>query len=172
MGKAARHLTAKNDIWAKNGTSPARYGGLTLTNQPWHFLAMRKKLTAIHLTLSATRLLALLAVFGLAILPQGVMPHVGETGGLELVLCSADGPVSMVIDPITGEASRKSPTGSAKSGCDWALAHSLTTLTAATPTPIPPQTLDRRAAPAMAAALWRPAHDPRGLYARGPPSLT
>jgi hypothetical protein len=100
------------------------------------------------------------------------MPHVGETGGLELVLCSAEGPVSMIIDPVTGEARRKAPSGSAKPGCDWAVAHGLTTLQAATPTPIPPQTHDRRATPSLAPALWQPAHDPRGLYARGPPTLT
>ena len=119
----------------------------------------------------ATRLLAFVAAFGLAILPHGVMPHVGAGGALELVLCSVDGPVTMVVDPITGETKRKMPSGSAKPACDWATAHGAVTILAEAPQPIPPETLDRRAAPAMATAVWRPAHDPRGLYARGPPAL-
>ncbi len=119
----------------------------------------------------ATRLLAFLAAFGLAILPTGVMPHVGATGALELVLCSVEGPVTMVVDPITGETKRKAPSDSAKPACDWATAHSSGTVLTEAPFPKPPQTLDRQAAPAMETALWRPAHDPRGLYARGPPSL-
>jgi hypothetical protein len=119
----------------------------------------------------ATRLLAFVAAFGLAILPTGVMPHVGATGALELVLCSVEGPVTMVVDPITGETKRKAPSGSAKPACDWATAHSSGTVLTEAPFPKPPQTLDRQAAPAMETALWRPAHDPRGLYARGPPSL-
>lgn len=119
----------------------------------------------------ATRLLAFVAAFGLAILPTGVMPHVGATGALELVLCSVEGPVTMVVDPITGETKRKVPSDSAKPACDWATAHSSGTVLTEAPFPKPPQTLDRQAAPAMETALWRPAHDPRGLYARGPPSL-
>ena len=119
----------------------------------------------------ATRLLAFVAAFGLAILPTGVMPHVGATGALELVLCSVEGPVTMVVDPITGETKRKAPSDSAKPACDWATAHSSVTVLTEAPFPKPPQTLDRQAAPAMETALWRPAHDPRGLYARGPPSL-
>ena len=119
----------------------------------------------------ATRLLAFVAAFGLAILPTGVMPHVGATGALELVLCSVEGPVTMVVDPITGETKRKAPSDSAKPACDWATAHSSGTVLTEAPFPKPPQTLDRQAAPAMETALWRPAHDPRGLYARGPPSL-
>lgn len=119
----------------------------------------------------ATRLLAFVAAYGLAILPTGVMPHVGATGALELVLCSVEGPVTMVVDPITGETKRKAPSDSAKPACDWATAHSSGTVLTEAPFPKPPQTLDRQAAPAMETALWRPAHDPRGLYARGPPSL-
>jgi hypothetical protein len=119
----------------------------------------------------ATRLLAFVAAFGLAILPNWVMPHVGATGALELVLCSVEGPVTMVVDPITGETKRKAPSDSAKPACDWATAHSSVTVLTEAPFPKPPQTLDRQAAPAMETALWRPAHDPRGLYARGPPSL-
>lgn len=119
----------------------------------------------------ATRLLAFVAAFGLAILPTGVMPHVGATGALELVLCSVEGPVTMVVDPITGETKRKAPSDSAKPACDWATAHSSGTVLTEAPFPKPPQTLDRQAAVAMETALWRPAHDPRGLYARGPPSL-
>lgn len=123
-------------------------------------------------TQSAARLMAVVALLGLAILPQGVMPHVGADGGLELVLCSSEGPVSMIIDPATGEARRKGPAESAKPACDWAIAHSFSVLLADTPAPSPPETLDKRATVALATSVWRPAHDPRGIYARGPPSLT
>lgn len=145
--------------------------GLTDRAGLWHPLAMRAPDRIRRLTQHVTRLLAVVAALGLAALPQGAMPHVGTAGALELVLCSVDGPVTMVVDPITGETKRKAPGGSAKPACDWATAHGPVALIAAPLPPSPPQTLDRRAAPSLAVALWRPAHDPRGLYARGPPSL-
>lgn len=117
------------------------------------------------------RLLAVLAVFGLSLLPPGVMPDIAADGSIEMVLCSGDGAVTMVYDPATGETHPKQDRQSAKPGCDWAMAHA-----EAGQAPLPfvlalPETATRRAAPALANDLWRPAHDPRGLYARGPPIL-
>lgn len=117
------------------------------------------------------RLLTACALLGLVLLPPGVMPHVGASGALEMVLCSAQGPVTMVIDPVTGETHRKPPADSAKPACDWAMAQPIAALQASLPPLAAPVQLDRRATPARANALWRPAHDPRGLYARGPPSV-
>ena len=90
---------------------------------------------------------------------------IGQGAQIKAAFCMA------INDPITGETKRKAPSDSAKPACDWATAHSSGTVLTEAPFPKPPQTLDRQAAPAMETALWRPAHDPRGLYARGPPSL-
>lgn len=117
------------------------------------------------------RLLAVLAVLSVGLLPPGVMPERAADGGIEMVLCSGEGAVVMVMDPTTGEARPKPDSTSAKPGCDWAMAQGVADLA---PTPFvltAPKTTTRRAAPARAADLWRPAHDPRGLYARGPPAL-
>jgi len=117
------------------------------------------------------RLLAVLAVLGLSLLPPGVMPERRMAGGLEMVLCSGAGAVAMVLDPATGEMQPKPDRTSAKPGCDWAMAQAGADLA-----PMPfvltaPMMATRRAAPPLANPLWRPAHDPRGLYARGPPAL-
>lgn len=118
------------------------------------------------------RLLAVLAVLGLSLLPPGVMPDMAADGSIEMVLCSGEGAVTMVYDPATGETRPKQDRQSAKPGCDWAMAQDTAGLG-----PLPfalalPEPSTRRASPALAADLWRPAHDPRGLYARGPPLLT
>ena len=60
--------------------------------------------------------------------------------------------------------------GSILSGNQQAMAQAGVTLPAALTLPLPPQTLVR-AAPALASLDFRPTHDPRGIYARGPPSL-
>lgn len=117
------------------------------------------------------RLLAVLAVLSLGLIPPGVMAEQGADGGIEMVLCAGDRAATMVLDPTTGEARPKQNSQSAKPGCDWAMAQAAADLA-----PLPfalaqPPAQARRAAPALANDLWRPAHDPRGLYARGPPTL-
>ena len=113
---------------------------------------------------------ALLALVALGILPPGVMPQLAGDG-IEMVLCSGDGAVTMVLDPATGELSPKQEPNSGKPGCDWAMAQALADLPAqATALPLPMFTT-HRAQRDLAADLWRPAHDPRGIYARGPPTL-
>lgn len=119
----------------------------------------------------AARLLALVALLGFGILPNGVMPHLGKDGTIELVLCTGDGPVTMLLDADTGQAEHKAPTDTAKPACDWSMANSHSMGLGETSTASPPETLGHRANPTLATNLWRPAHDPRGLYARGPPSL-
>ena len=87
----------------------------------------------------------LLAVLSLGILPPGVMPGRSADGGIEMVLCSDDGAVVMVLPPVTGVTRPKPDRTSAGRG--------------------------RSGAPALANDIWRPAHDPRGLYPRGRPDL-
>lgn len=102
-----------------------------------------------------------------ALFPVGVMPGQDQDGQTVMVLCSGDGPMLMVLDPITGEF-RKAPASSAKSSCHWAHGPALADLALPQPVPVP-ILLTRRAALPLAAALWMPAHDPRGIFARGPP---
>ena len=97
------------------------------------------------------------------------MPGQGSDGGVVLVLCSGSGPMLMRLDPATGTF-KKAPPASPKSACDWGMAQVGITLPAAIALPLPPQTL-ARATSALASLDFRPAHDPRGIYARGPPSL-
>ena len=117
----------------------------------------------------ALRLLVVLPLLALGLFPAGVMPTLGSDGGMVLVLCSGDGPMLMTVDPATGTF-KKAPPSAPKTACDWAMAQAGGTLPAAMTLPLPPQNLVR-SAPALASLDYRPAHDPRGIYARGPPSL-
>ena len=117
----------------------------------------------------ALRLVVVLPVLALVLFPAGMMPGQATDGQMVWVLCSGDGPVMMTIDPATGAFKQVPPSGT-KSACDWDMAHSGVTLPATLTTPLPLQSLVR-AAPALASLDFRPAHDPRGIYARGPPSL-
>lgn len=115
------------------------------------------------------RLPVVLALLALGILPPGVMPAPGQDGGMVMVICSGGDAVNMVLDPATGTYVPATPV-SEKPGCDWAMAHGTAVLVLPAPLPLP-AFATRRAAPALSADLWRPAHDPRGVLARGPPVL-
>lgn len=106
--------------------------------------------------------LMLLPFLALSLLAQGVMPDHGP-GGLRLVLCTADGPVEMVVD--LGQA----PEGQKPLKCDWAAGHGTTDLPGLTRQPTPPASAGR-SLEAPAPAHLRAAFDPRGLFARGPPA--
>lgn len=95
----------------------------------------------------------------------GLMP--AEAGGRAImVICSGDGPMMMVLDPTTGTF-HPAPSETRKSGCDWAGCGAV----ALEPRLAVPVFAPRLSgmAPATAAILWRPSHDPRGVWARGPP---
>lgn len=99
------------------------------------------------------------------------MPERNASGAMEMVLCTGDGAVVMLMDPATGEMRPKQPRQSAKPGCDWAMGQALADAAPLAFVLALPQAQTRRAARALANDLWRPAHDPRGIYARGPPAL-
>jgi hypothetical protein len=117
----------------------------------------------------ALRLVVVVPLLALGLFPAGVMPSQDSDGQVVLVLCSGNGPMLMTVDPTTGTF-KKAPPSAPKAACDWAMAQAGVTLPAALTLPLPPQSL-ARAAPALASLDFRPAHDPRGIYARGPPSL-
>lgn len=122
----------------------------------------RLSLSALQRLLQVALLVPLLLS---AFVPQGVMPGGDGAGGLVMVLCSGDGPVEITLDPVTGEPVEKRATA-----CDWACGQFAAALIDHPALPPRAATLHRAAA-ALPDALWQPAHDPRSLWARGPPSL-
>lgn len=115
-------------------------------------------------------LVVMLLAFGIgAMQPRGTMAVATASGGLVLVLCSGTGPVQMVLDPVTGTV-KPLPDEAPAKPCDWAMAQGCAIET----TQVLAALFDAALRPAFAeqigAPYW-PAHDPRGLYARGPPAL-
>lgn len=102
----------------------------------------------------------------LSLLPQGVMPDRNTAGEMVLVLCSPDGPVAVTVDLATGQAHKKT----ASSPCHWSIAQAGLDL-------VPPFILALPLGSTQVTLasgttdLWRPAYDPRGIWARGPPIL-
>lgn len=86
-----------------------------------------------------------------------------------LVLCTGDGPMLMTLDAESGTL-RKAPPAAPKAACDWAMTAIGLTLPSPVALPLPPAG-QWRAHFAQVSLDFRPAHDPRGLYARGPPFL-
>lgn len=103
-----------------------------------------------------------------ALFPVGLMPTEGRDGQMVMVLCSGNGPMLMVVDPVTG-AYHQTPAKRGGLACDWAAAQAVPDLAGPIALPAMP-TRVRRAGPAFTAHLWRPAHDPLGIWARGPPA--
>ncbi|NTT86126.1 hypothetical protein HS053_09500 [Tabrizicola sp. SY72] len=126
--------------------------------------------TLCRLRAAMWRLPVLLALVVLAVLPPGVMPRQNDDGGLVMVICAGQGTVQMVLDPETGEMRPKAPDAE-RAACGWAMAQAVPDLVQPFTLSAPTQ-LARAVTPATASVVWWPAHDPRGLYARGPPSLT
>lgn len=116
------------------------------------------------------RLPVVLALLVLAVLPPGVMAGQDAAGQNVMVICSGDGPVSLAFDPATGTYKPVAPDDGKSSPCDWRMMQGATDL----PSPLvlpEPAFASRRASPALARLAFRPAHDPRGIWARGPPSF-
>lgn len=128
---------------------------------------MTARLLCQHCLTRISSLLLAMPFVMLSLVAQGYMPVQAAGGGITMVICSIDGPVSMSIDPVTGEeVGHKAP----KDGrCSWAQMTSAVVI-ADMPMALPPVLLSRAVVPASPNDLWRPAFDPRGLFARGPPA--
>jgi hypothetical protein len=124
---------------------------------------------APHGLIGFLRILVLVPFLGLSMLPQGVMPGRSADGTLTLTLCSGDGPVDVTIDLATGEPVAPGH-GKVSQTCDWAMGQVAALVGDADAQSGPPLVLRPFDAPAETFA-YTPAHDPRGLWARGPPSL-
>jgi hypothetical protein len=107
--------------------------------------------------------LMLLPFAALSLLAPGVMPGRAADGKVVLVLCTPDGPQEMSVD--LGGPTPDHPTDPR---CAWAQAHVVADLGLGTSFPILAGRVTR-AAPATSYQSFRPAHDPRGIFARGPP---
>jgi hypothetical protein len=115
----------------------------------------------------AFKALLLLPFVVMSLFAPGVMPTRGADGGMQVVLCSPDGPVNVTIGPDGQPQPAKDHPSDDR--CDWAVGRADLAL-ADLPILMEPVTLGL---PMGMTDLWaehRPAHDPRGIYARGPPN--
>ena len=120
-----------------------------------------------HCLLRAVSLWLVVPFVLLSLVAKGYMPMQAADGGITMVICSGAGAVSVTIDPETGEAV---PHDAPEDGrCSWAQMALAAVLPEAAPA-LPPMALPRAMVPATPDDLWRPAFDPRGLFARGPPA--
>lgn len=121
-----------------------------------------RTLTALRRLVAA---LVLVPVLLAALIPAGLMPVRAADGALTLVLCTPEGPVTLAVDPATGE-----PVQAAPDRCAWAMAHAA----AALPDPLPVITPAPRAVEPLRTALASlPASQDRhpAPLPRGPPPL-
>ena len=128
---------------------------------------MSARLLCQHRLLRAISLWLVVPFVLLSLVAKGYMPVQAPDGGITMVICSGAGAVSVVIDPETGEAL---PHEAPEDGrCSWAQMAAAAVLPEAAPLVVP-VALPRAMQPASPDDLWRPAFDPRGLFARGPPA--
>lgn len=114
---------------------------------------------------------ALLAPFlVLSLISPAVMPAQAADGGLVLVLCTGDGAVEMVLDPLTGEVSKPSPKSPADR-CAWACGQ-MAVADLALPALLLPAQAAQRAAPPAAPPLLAFVRATGLPPATGPPALS
>lgn len=105
----------------------------------------------------------------LAVIAPGYMPVRGADGAITMVICADGMAVEVAIDPATGEPVPHE--AAPEDGrCAWAQL-ALAAHPVSEPDLAPPLRLVVADPPAAPDDLWRPAHDPRGLWARGPPAF-
>jgi hypothetical protein len=123
---------------------------------------MARKSSTLGRITAIARLAMVLPFLALSLVPQGFMPDRNAAGDMVLVLCSGDGPAMLVIDPATGRPVEK------RAACQWSVAGAAAIGPAPVALPFAPLQKTTTLA-ATEADLWHPAHDPRGIWARGPP---
>ena len=111
--------------------------------------------------------LMLMPFLALCFISPAAMLERGASGSLVMVLCTGDGAVEMAVDLGTGN---KTDAPQTKQRCDWAAAHAAVLNVAPIALPTAAVT-HHRATATLANPDWRAAHDPRNLWARGPPNL-
>jgi hypothetical protein len=122
----------------------------------------------------ALRIAVCLPFLALCLLPQGVMPVRAADGTMVLTLCTGAGAVDMVIDLSTGrEVPARAPDRApdrAKSDkpCDWTSFQSQVLMPDGDGLTVVALVVRMDFVP-LPAQVFLPAHDPRGLFARGPP---
>ena len=127
----------------------------------------RRALFRSHPTRAIGLLLVVPFLF-LSLIAPGYMPLRDADGTLRMVICADGGQVEVVLDLTTGEPVQTAPEDGR---CDWAQMV-MAGPALEQPLPRPPRLVLALLSPATPDDLWQPAHDPRGLYARGPPVLS
>lgn len=120
--------------------------------------------------LSSIFLWVLLAPFFLlCLISPATMPARAADGSFTLVLCTAEGPVTLAIDPATGAPAQESPSGTADS-CDWACGHAVVVDLIRPEVPAPALHV-RRVAPPLATVTIVQAGVTGLPLATGPPAV-
>lgn len=116
--------------------------------------------------LRVTGLLLVLPFLLLSLIAPGFMPVRGADGGMAIVICADGAMAEIIVDAATGQPM---PDAVPQDGrCAWAQAGVVVAVLAQPDLPVP-AIVARAFHPVAPDDLWRPAHDPRGLWARGPP---
>lgn len=116
--------------------------------------------------LRVTGLLLVLPFLLLSLIAPGFMPVRGADGGVAIVICADGAMAEIIVDAATGQPMPDAAPQDER--CAWAQA-AVVVAELAQPALVPPVALPLGFHPVAPHDLWRPAHDPRGLWARGPP---
>ena len=143
-------------------------GGLTKCRARGIPIGMTARMACQHCLARLAGFVLVLPFLLLAGIAPGYMPVRGADGAITMVICADGMAVEVAIDPATGEpvAQDAAPEDGR---CAWAQL-AMAVHPVAEPVLAPPRQMAVVLVPAAPDDLWRPAHDPRGLWARGPPA--
>lgn len=140
---------------------------LDARRRAWHCQRMSARILCQHCLLRIISLWLVMPFVLLSLVAPGYMPVQAADGGLTMVICADGGAVEVRIDPKTGEKLAHKQLEDGR--CSWAQM-AVSGLLPETAPLVPPMALPQVWQPVAAHDLWRPAFDPRGLFARGPPA--
>lgn len=143
--------------------------------------AMTARMACQHVLARVTGLVLVLPFLLLAGIAPGYMPVRGADGVITMVICADGMPVEVAVDAATGEPVAvgqgghdglpdSTPKAPEDGRCAWAQL-AVAVQPESLPVILPPRRLAVAFTPVAPDDLWRPAHDPRGLWARGPPAF-